>query len=105
MSAVGNARARDRKTGRKSSRWTMERIEDGLRMSDEALACDEDLENDDKQDAPTPEHQLEWAAATAATPVWMLERLQMPAWTANDAFVDESELLSGRWSPVGVTDW
>lgn len=105
MSAVWNTRARDRKIGRKSIRWTMERIADGVRMSEEALTCDEDLEDEDKPEAPTPEHQLEWAAATAAAPAWMLARLQVPSWTADDTFVDESELLSGRWSPVGVTDW
>lgn len=89
-----------RLTGRKPSRHVTEQIRD--LHSEEVLSgvLDQD-EEVAHLGQPSEDTAAEWAAATAAAPLWYLERVQIQPWISPEASFDPPE---GRLSPNAVCD-
>ena len=93
---------------RKPTRWIQEQKADlyTYPLGNKELPSDEDLAEvaPKESEALSDSNSQEWWEHTLSLPSWMLSRLAIVSEVSPDAFLEESELASGRWSPVSVSE-
>lgn len=93
------------KLPRKSQRYVREEIYDLWLVFNDTLNHTNLslIEPPDNFKQPSHQTALQWAHFTRSLPHWMLHRILLLSHTYHPSpYLEESEVLAGRWSPVNV---